>query len=150
MSTLGSLMLALGDTGIKPYNEQELIENRIRSGNLQNQTGLLELAALTRQQETAARTRQALQENPGLVLGGGGSTLASPALTMPQGGAPMTQQTVMPGQPPGAARRKAAAPARSRTSAGSKATGNTPARDRRCGRWELPTGRPCPRAPKGS
>jgi soluble lytic murein transglycosylase-like protein len=102
MSTLGSLMLALGDTGIKPYNEQELIENRIRSGNLQNQTGLLELAALTRQQETAARTRQALQENPGLVLGGGGSTLASPALTMPQGGAPMTQQTVMPGQPPGA------------------------------------------------
>jgi hypothetical protein len=97
MSTLGSLMLALADPGIKPYNEQELTENRIRFGNTQNQTQLLELAEMKRQQETAARMRQALQANPGLVLGegGGGPLLASPALTA--GGGPMTQQTVQRG-----------------------------------------------------
>jgi hypothetical protein len=96
MSTLGSLMALLGDTGIKPYNEQELTANRIQFGNTQNQTQLLELADLKRQQETAARVRQAIQQDPSRILGGGGggSLLASPALTA---GGPMTQQVFGPG-----------------------------------------------------
>lgn len=97
MSTLGSLMSLLGDTGIKPYNEQELTANRIQSGNLTNQTALLQLEEMRRAQETAARARQYYQEHPEALLGGGagGPLLASPALTA--GGAPMPQQAFGPG-----------------------------------------------------
>jgi hypothetical protein len=101
MSTLGSLMSLLGETGIKPYNEQELTENRIRGGQISNQTGLLELAALRRQQETAAQARAYFAANPQALFGDQQvpqSTLGSLA---PAGGGPLTQQTTVPGQPPG-------------------------------------------------
>jgi hypothetical protein len=101
MSTLGSLMSLLGETGIKPYNEQELTENRIRGGQISNQTGLLELAALRRQQETAAQARAYFAANPQALFGDQQvpqSTLGSLA---PAGGGPLTQQTTAGGQPPG-------------------------------------------------
>jgi len=71
-------------------------------------TGLIELAELKRQQETAARTRQYYQQNPGAVLGGPTSTLGDPALALAPGGGPMpalgpnpvTQQTFGPGMTP--------------------------------------------------
>ena len=51
------------------------------------ETGLLQLQEMKRQQETAARTRQFLQEHPELVLGqGGGSVLGS--LQQPPAGPP--------------------------------------------------------------
>jgi hypothetical protein len=103
MSTLGSLMALLGDPGIKPYAEQELTANRIQSGNLTNQTSLLQLEELRRQQEAAALARQYYQANPQDLLAGGGgpqSLLGSLDLTA-GGGGPMTQQQVLPGQPPG-------------------------------------------------
>ena len=100
MSTLASLISLLGEPNIKPYNEQELTENRIRFGNTQNQTQLLELAELKRQQEAQAQARAYYQQHPEAALGqGGGPVLGSLA---PTGGGPMTQQTTIPGQPPGA------------------------------------------------
>jgi hypothetical protein len=98
MSTLGSLMLALRDPGIKPYNEQELTANRIQYGNLANQTQLLTLQDLQRQQEAAAMARSAIQQDPRLGGFGGGPmpTLASLG-PMDGGGAPLTQQSFGPG-----------------------------------------------------
>jgi hypothetical protein len=84
----------LGESQIRPWSQGVIEANRA-------ETGLLELADLKRQQETAARVRQHYQANPQELLGGaGGSVLASPALTA--GAGPMTQQTVIPGQPAGA------------------------------------------------
>lgn len=83
---------------------------------LNYRTRLLEFQDLKREQETAARTRQFLQEHPEIVLGqGGGSVLGSLGAApggpprMPGAGPmpalgphPVTQQQMMPGQPPGA------------------------------------------------
>jgi hypothetical protein len=101
MSTIASL-LALMDPEQKPWSEGVESVNRAERGRQLNETGLIEMAERKRQQQTEALVRQRLQQNPGLLLDPGGSTLASPALTMPPGGGPMTQQTVLPGQPPGA------------------------------------------------
>ena len=70
MSTIGSL-LALMDPNIKPYNEQELTENRIRFGNTQNQTELVRLAELKRQQEEEEAARQWMMQHPDAILQGG-------------------------------------------------------------------------------
>jgi hypothetical protein len=87
---------------IKPYSQSLLDANRLQGGNIHNQTALLQLAEMRRQQEAAALARAEFQQDPSLLLGGGGpqSTLGDPALAMASGGGPMTQQTVMPGMAP--------------------------------------------------
>jgi hypothetical protein len=57
-----------------------------RKESMANQTALIALEELKRQQQTEALVRQKIQQDPGLLLNPGGSTLASPALTMPPGG----------------------------------------------------------------
>jgi hypothetical protein len=100
MSTIASL-LGLMDPGIKPYSEGEESVNRAALGRQRTQTGLIELEDLKRQQETNARVRQYYQQH------GLGAVLGDPALLVPggaggmPGGGQVTQQQVVPGQPPG-------------------------------------------------
>ena len=55
-----------------------------RAAATRAETGLLQLQEIKRQQETAARTRQFLQEHPELVLGqGGGSSPSAPSRPAP-------------------------------------------------------------------
>lgn len=103
MSTLGSLMALLSDPGIQPYNAQELTENRLRLGNVTNQTELLRLAELKRQQEAEALVRAQVQNDPRvreMLFGGGGmpqSLLGSLQAPAPPPGA--LTQSPMPGMP---------------------------------------------------
>lgn len=109
LSTLGQFMLSL-DPGIRPYSEAELIANRIQSGRVNNQTALLQLEDLRRQQATAAQVRAYYQQHPEELVGGG-MTLG----TLPTPGGPpgAITQSPMPGMP-GQAQTIPAYPAASR------------------------------------
>lgn len=99
MSTISGLLLRQPEFAPFDMGRTLTQAENITGGRLSNQTRLIELEALRRQQDAQAVARQAIQQDPSLLLGGGGpqSTLGSPALTMPQGGGPMTQQAFGPG-----------------------------------------------------
>jgi hypothetical protein len=84
----------LGDTQPRPW---DVAQRSIAEG----ETGLLKLAELKRQQETEARLRQFYQQHPDAALGPEAGSVLGSLQTAPGGPPPMTQQQVMPGQPPG-------------------------------------------------
>jgi hypothetical protein len=96
----------LGETGIKPWYEGQQGVNREVIGRQQAQTGLIELQQLKEKQAAEQLMLERIKNDPALAqqLLGGGPVLGSlsPA-GGPPGAAPMMQQSVMPGMPPGAA-----------------------------------------------
>ena len=105
MSTIGDLLMP----EFRPfdYGQTLLDANRIAGGRISNQTNLLALEDLRRQQEAQQLARQYYQANPQALLGEEPqSTLGSPFAPQPSGGPPggaLTQQAFTPGQPPGPA-----------------------------------------------
>ena len=102
MSTIASLLSLIDPGAIKPFGEAyEGIERSRR----ENETGLIALAEAKQKQAAEARMLEAIQNDPEVrqrLFGTIGSlpTTASPGA--PPAPGPMTQQQVMPGQPPGA------------------------------------------------
>ena len=103
MNILGQMMMAM-TPNIKPWSEVEQSYNEAERGRLANQTRLLELAELKRQQEAQQLARQYYQQNPGALLGDQGQAMPilSTLQTVPGGppGGPFTQQTYRPGEAP--------------------------------------------------
>ena len=104
MSTIASLLSMIGQEQPRPW------DIATRSVN-EAETGLRQLQELKRQQEAEALVRERIRQDPALAqqLFGGGmpqSTIGSLPTTGgpggPPGAGPLTQQTTMPGQPPGA------------------------------------------------
>ena len=98
LSVLGSLMSQLGSTPVPQYDPQQvaLMQQRLQSGRIDQQTSLLALQEQQRQQEAEARVRQAVQQDPRLLFGD--SVLGT--LDQPGPGAPpgaITQQAFGPG-----------------------------------------------------
>lgn len=90
------MMLALPPQ-VPNYNPQEvaLTQQRLQAGRLGNQTALLELDELRRQQASAANQRQFLANNPDVLLGGGGGSLLGSLHAGPPGA---ITQGPLPGQ----------------------------------------------------
>ena len=73
IGVLGSLISQLGAREMPQYDPQQvaLTQQRLQSGRLGNETALLQLAELKRQQASDAEVMQFMQQHPELVLGGG-------------------------------------------------------------------------------
>lgn len=105
---MGTVIGGLLMPQFKPYDVGGTLEQaqRIAGSQTTNQTAMLQLADLKAKQQAEQEFWLAIQTNPELAqqLLGGGPVLGSlgPA-GAPPGAAPMTQQSVMPGQPPGPA-----------------------------------------------
>ena len=102
MSVIGGLLMPQ----FKPYDLGGTLEqaHRIAGSQTANQTALLTLADLKAKQASEQEYLLAIKNNPEIAkLLLGGSTLGSlPTTGGPPGAGPLTQQTTMPGQPPGA------------------------------------------------
>jgi hypothetical protein len=98
LSVLGSLMSQLGSTAMPQYDPLEVArqQNFVQGGRVNNQTALLQLQDLQRQQQTAERVREMYRQNPTLLFGGGDPLAQSPLASLGAGGA-MTQQAFGPG-----------------------------------------------------
>ena len=100
-------MLALGQSTPVPYGDIQAQTAATRGRELGNETALLKLAELKRSQASEQEVMTAIQRDPELAkLLFGPSVLGSLQTAAPPGappaGAPMMQQTTIPGQSPGA------------------------------------------------
>ena len=103
MSTIANLLSLIDPGAIKPFGEAY---EGIERSRQQNETGLLELAQAKQKQAAEAMMLERIKNDPALAQQlFGGSVLGSIGPAGGQGGppapGPMTQQQVMPGQPPG-------------------------------------------------
>lgn len=102
IGTLGSLISQLGATEMPQYNPQEVARQQqlLQAGRTSNETALLTLADLKRQQEAQAALYQRIQQDPGILLGGGGGDLPPSTLsTLSPGGPGAITQSPLPGMP---------------------------------------------------
>ena len=81
----------------QPYDVMAVNKERAAS-----QTALIQLEELKRSQATEAEVRAFLAQHPELALGGGMQSTLGGGMPQVPGSAPLMQQQVMPGQPPGA------------------------------------------------
>lgn len=103
MSTISGLLLRQPEFAPFDLGRTLTQATNIHGGQLSNQTRLLELEELKRNQAAQALAEQYMQQHPEAFFGGGQqlpmlSTLGQPAA----GAGPLTQTTTRPGQPPGA------------------------------------------------
>ena len=106
MSTIGSLMLALGQSTPAPFGDIQAQTAATRGRELGNETALLTLAELKRSQASEEEIMAAIQRDPALArllfgdatLGGLGTPSAPGGVPSPGGGA-ITQRPLAGGQP---------------------------------------------------
>lgn len=97
MSTISGLLLRQPDFAPFDLGRTLTQATNIQGGQLTNQTRLLELAELQRQQEAQALARQYYQQHPEALLGGGSTLAALPTMGGPPPGDAITQQPFGPG-----------------------------------------------------
>lgn len=99
LSTLGQMMLNLAPQ-MPQYDPQQVARQQqlLQAGRMGNETALLQLEDLRRQQEASAQVRAYYQEHPEALVGGGPPMATIGTLGQP-GGAPgaITQQSFGPG-----------------------------------------------------